>query len=164
MAEWRKTLTKLTCCGLCCIGASVLHAAQPVPDAPAARSGFLGRASGMLAAKPLRSQAGHFEFSRLDLRAPQTSSVSMHDQMSVASAFPSPKRSITLAGDHSLNDDLPALGNSSVRVMSKPEEIARRVQREGLPVARLWENHAALLSLGLSPKGKPGLWLIQKVP
>src|ERR1700733_7226339 len=29
-------------------------------------------------------------------------------------------------------------------------DLARRVHREGLPVARLWENHAALLSLGLN--------------
>jgi hypothetical protein len=41
-------------------------------------------------------------------------------------------------------------------------ELVRRVHREGLPIARLWENHAALLSLGLNQRGKPGLWIIQK--
>ena len=41
-------------------------------------------------------------------------------------------------------------------------ELARRVHREGLPVARLWENRSALLSLGLNQRGKPGLWIIQK--
>ena len=41
--------------------------------------------------------------------------------------------------------------------------MARRVHREGLPVARLWENHAALVSLGLNQRGKPGLWIMQKV-
>jgi hypothetical protein len=41
-------------------------------------------------------------------------------------------------------------------------DLARRVHREGLPVARLWENHSALLSLGLNQRGKPGLWIIQK--
>jgi hypothetical protein len=41
-------------------------------------------------------------------------------------------------------------------------ELVRRVHREGLPVARLWENHSALLSLGLNQRGKPGLWIIQK--
>jgi hypothetical protein len=41
-------------------------------------------------------------------------------------------------------------------------ELARRVHREGLPVARLWENHSALLSLGLNQRGKPGLWITQK--
>jgi hypothetical protein len=44
------------------------------------------------------------------------------------------------------------------------QEMERRVSREGLPVARLWETKTALLHLGLSPKGKPGLWLMQKVP
>jgi hypothetical protein len=37
------------------------------------------------------------------------------------------------------------------------------VRREGLPLARLWENKSALLSLGLNKKGKPGLWIVQKI-
>ena len=45
-------------------------------------------------------------------------------------------------------------------------QLASVVQavHEGLPVARLWETKTALLHFGLSPRGKPGLWLIQKVP
>ena len=35
------------------------------------------------------------------------------------------------------------------------------VHRGGLPVARLFESKSALVHLGLSPKGKPGLWLVQ---
>jgi hypothetical protein len=46
--------------------------------------------------------------------------------------------------------------------MSPAEAFARRVHREGLPVARLWETRSALVSVGLNQKGKPGLWLIQK--
>jgi len=49
------------------------------------------------------------------------------------------------------------------REMSRAEEFARRVHREGLPIARLWESHSALVSLGLNQRGKPGIWLIQKV-
>jgi hypothetical protein len=45
---------------------------------------------------------------------------------------------------------------------SRAQEMAQRFHREGLPVARLWETHSALLSLGLNQRGKPGLWLIQK--
>jgi hypothetical protein len=41
-------------------------------------------------------------------------------------------------------------------------EIAQRVRREGLPVARLFETKSALLHLGLNQRGKPGLWLVQK--
>ena len=64
----------------------------------------------------------------------------------------------------SRDSNLPALGADAgeVRVMSRAESFARRFHREGLPVARLWENHSALLSLGLNAKGKPGLWLVQK--
>jgi hypothetical protein len=64
----------------------------------------------------------------------------------------------------SRDSNLPALGADAgeARVMSRPEAFARRFHREGLPVARLWENHSALISLGLNAKGKPGLWLVQK--
>lgn len=56
------------------------------------------------------------------------------------------------------------LGSEELEMRSEGriQEIARRVRREGLPLARLWENHGALLSLGLNQRGKPGLWLIQK--
>jgi hypothetical protein len=61
--------------------------------------------------------------------------------------------------------ELPALGTEGgrTRVPGRVEEFARRVHREGLPVARLWENKSALVSLGLNNKGKPGLWIIQKM-
>jgi hypothetical protein len=49
------------------------------------------------------------------------------------------------------------------RIPGRLEELARRFHREGLPVARLWENKSALVSLGLNQKGKPGLWIVQKV-
>jgi hypothetical protein len=51
---------------------------------------------------------------------------------------------------------------SEGRVMGRTESFVRSFHREGLPVARLWENHSALVSLGLNGKGKPGLWLVQK--
>ena len=64
----------------------------------------------------------------------------------------------------SRDSNLPALGADAgeTRVMSRAETFARHFHREGLPMARLWENHSALLSLGLNGKGKPGLWLVQK--
>jgi hypothetical protein len=49
-------------------------------------------------------------------------------------------------------------------VMSQPETLLHRVHREGVPIVRLWNSHSALLSIGLNQKGKPGLWLIQKIP
>jgi hypothetical protein len=53
-------------------------------------------------------------------------------------------------------------GMGKGRSMSGTEAFARRFHREGLPVARLWENKSALVSLGLNHRGKPGLWLVQK--
>jgi hypothetical protein len=61
-----------------------------------------------------------------------------------------------------VEDQLPALGSG--RVESRAQEIARHVQHEGVPLARLWQNHSAMVSLGLNQRGKPGLWLIQKIP
>jgi hypothetical protein len=63
----------------------------------------------------------------------------------------------------SRDSNLPGLGAAGeARVMGRAESLVRSFHREGLPVARLWENHSALLSLGLNAKGKPGLWLVQK--
>lgn len=47
-------------------------------------------------------------------------------------------------------------------LLARAEGMAQRFRREGLPVAKLWENRAAFISVGLSPRGKPGIWLIQK--
>jgi hypothetical protein len=79
-----------------------------------------------------------------------------------AASFPSSLHQHTLAAQPQLQ--LPDLGANITqsRVPSRAEEFARRVHREGLPVARLWENKSALVSLGLNERGKPGLWVIQK--
>jgi hypothetical protein len=60
--------------------------------------------------------------------------------------------------------DLPALGTDEPRSLFKSdsEQFVRRVRSEGLPIARMWENDFALVSLGLNPKGQAGLWLLQK--
>jgi hypothetical protein len=58
--------------------------------------------------------------------------------------------------------ELPLLGSESIHVRPTIQDFVRKVHREGLPVARLFETKSALLHLGLSPRGKPGLWLVQK--
>jgi hypothetical protein len=60
--------------------------------------------------------------------------------------------------------ELPELGGGTSRSAGRIEEFARRARREGLPLVRLWESHSALISLGLNAKGKPGLWIIQRLP
>jgi hypothetical protein len=52
--------------------------------------------------------------------------------------------------------------SSDARAESVPAALVQRFHREGLPLARLWESHHALLSLGLNQRGRPGLWLVQK--
>jgi hypothetical protein len=42
------------------------------------------------------------------------------------------------------------------------ERFAKRFQHEGLPIIRVWENRSMLVSVGVDPKGRPGLWLLQK--
>jgi hypothetical protein len=58
--------------------------------------------------------------------------------------------------------ELPVLGSEGTRARPTVQEFVQRVHREGLPVARLFETKSALVHLGLSPRGKPGLWLVQK--
>jgi hypothetical protein len=65
-------------------------------------------------------------------------------------------------GNASKADSLSQLGAEMQGVRPRVQEIAERFHREGLPMARLWENHSAVVSLGLNQKGKPGLWLVQK--
>jgi len=121
---------------LCCIGSSWPAQAappQPKPVAPA-KTALLAKS---VEAPPPR---------HLDLRPPAEAE---------------------LAASQSGSDDVnnyPA-GFSRLRLLriaTHGDTFVQRFGREGLPLARLWENHSALLSLGLSPRGKPGLWLLQK--
>jgi hypothetical protein len=110
---------------------------------------------------PSRSAAGAAPSHppHLDLRPPSARAPS--DFAAVSADRPSWGRP---RAPGSRDSNLPALGADvgEARVMSRAESFARRFHREGLPVARLWENHSALISLGLNAKGKPGLWLVQK--
>ena len=75
--------------------------------------------------------------------------------------FPSMRRT-TLAALEQVQPSSSSSETSRARIPGRVEELALRFHREGLPLARLWENKSALVSLGLNPKGKPGLWLTQK--
>jgi hypothetical protein len=115
----------------------------------------LGAMTAVLASPP----SGPRGALRLDLHpiaaTPQTEEPSQ--------SFPSSVHQHTLKAQPQLQ--LPDLGANVTqsRIPSRAEEFARRVHREGLPVARLWENKSARVSLGLNEKGKPGLWLSQKI-
>jgi hypothetical protein len=123
-----------------------------------------------LAAPPLSQPAAAHRDPRpaLDLR----SSLEMHAAVTAmgiseksSEAFPSSLHRQTVGGQTREPYEVPALGSmeTTSRLESPMQALARRVHREGLPVARLWENKSALVSLGLNQKGKPGLWIIQKI-
>jgi hypothetical protein len=85
-----------------------------------------------------------------------------------STAFPSAIRHLDIGKADLGTDDryqqrALGLGETNFRTMSQAEILALRVRREGLPVARLLESKSALLSIGLNQKGKPGIWLTQKV-
>jgi hypothetical protein len=139
------TATILCCAGQLCCFSLMAHASPPFTHATGPARWPVGEAP---------PAAG-----RLDLRAPRELSEAAASEL--RAEFPSARRNAT---NKPVGDDLPALGNSGFKTASRAEELARRFHREGLPIARLWESHSALVSLGLSPRGKPGIWLIQKVP
>jgi hypothetical protein len=157
-----KPLKRLLSCALCCLGAA---AAVAGPPAGSSSGGLLGRASGLLAGTPSHSPARRLDFQRLDLRPPETfsggrTSAPIGDS---AAVFPSAKHA-QLGATTGAEEDVPGGRNfAALRMESKVHEMERRVPHEGLPIARLWETKTALLHFGLSPRGKPGLWLIQKV-
>jgi hypothetical protein len=126
-------------------------------------------ASSALAAPPLgrpqsRMQAqaqapAQVSAQRLDLRAPSHAVESGDVAEGSLSAFPSMAHRQNPAQERV---ELPMLGSDSMHAHPTIQEFVHRAHREGLPVARLFETKSALLHLGLSPRGKPGLWLVQK--
>jgi hypothetical protein len=80
--------------------------------------------------------------------------------MSEPRGIPFPRRGAETSEDQS---PFPALGTAGpTRVKGGVQAFAERFHREGLPIARLWENKSALVSFGLNQRGKAGLWLVQK--
>jgi hypothetical protein len=92
----------------------------------------------------------------LDLRAPSPPV----DVSEKTSSFPSMSRRRNVGSQEAVQ--LPTLGADGMRSRPTVQDFVQRVRHEGLPVARLFESKSALVHLGLSPKGKPGLWLVQK--
>lgn len=103
--------------------------------------------------------APHAIHAPLDLHLPAPSG----EVKQMSASFPSAMHHLQL--DAPKDFRLPTLGAEAQQghIASPMEELARRVHHEGLPVARLWENKSALVSLGLNQRGKPGLWVVQKV-
>jgi hypothetical protein len=94
----------------------------------------------------------------LDLRAPSHALEGGNGVEKSSHAFPSQRQNLAVQQQA----ELPALGLDGMHARPTAQDFVHRVHREGLPVARLFETKGALLHLGLNPKGKPGLWLVQK--
>lgn len=101
---------------------------------------------------------GVTERTHLDLRAPSQTLTSEERAPVFPSAFA--HRRFASSEDTA---QLPSLGAGNPRARAPLPELARHIQHEGLPIARLWENHSALVHIGLNQRGKPGLWLVQKI-
>ena len=95
----------------------------------------------------------------LDLRLPSHAVEARGMAEKSSSAFPSMAHRQNPAQEQV---ELPILGSDGMRTRPTIQDFVHRVHREGLPLARLFENRSALVHLGLSPKGKPGIWLVQK--
>lgn len=117
------------------------------------------------AAPPVNPKGAAHPELRAELRAPldlRPPAPTVFDSQKTTAAFTalSHRQSFGALGS---SDGLQASDGRQGRIPGRVEEFARRVHQEGLPVARLWQNKSALLSLGLNQKGKPGLWIVQKV-
>jgi hypothetical protein len=153
-----RSLTAAVLAGALCLAFASLAMAAP-PNHP----GILGWVSSdSHTSRPVTSNrsTSRPDFGRLDLRAPTELPADEHSETASA-PIPFPARR---AMPSVRNDERPAFGpdEPQVKVSGGMQEFARRFHREGLPVARLWETHSALVSLGLNQRGKPGLWLVQK--
>jgi hypothetical protein len=95
----------------------------------------------------------------LDLRAPSHAMEAGDFTEKSPSAFPSMTHRQNPVQERG---ELPALGPDGMRSRASIQDFVHKVHREGLPVARLFETKSALVHLGLNPRGKPGLWLVQK--
>ena len=119
----------------------------PARSAPPVEKALIGRGTQPLAAATAHSAP-------LDLRPPPVAGATGN-------------RFADIAGILGAEEDkrFAALGAamSQERSSNRPEALIQRFHREGLPIARLWQGHAAVVSLGLNPKGKPGVWLVKKI-
>jgi hypothetical protein len=156
--------------------ATLAWGAKPAEAAPpSVRGAALTRVNSVETPRSSGAVRNERETGRLDLRAPsdfaavRAASNPGSDSLAASSVpFPSARRAST---NEPIEEESRSLGNNglgntglSMKTMSQAEELTRRFHHEGLPVARLWQTRSAMVSLGLSPRGKPGIWLIQKIP
>jgi hypothetical protein len=102
------------------------------------------------------------EVSALDLRAPVHSSAGS-DAGLASSRIQWQSRATVSASDDDRLPELAAAKLPMATTKSRAESLVRRARHEGIPFVRLWQGRSAFVSLGLNPRGVPGVWLIQKM-
>jgi hypothetical protein len=102
----------------------------------------------------------HLPANRLDLAPP---SLPLGTGEKAPESFPASNRHTeAVAGNAEKFGGLSgAIGNQ--RVPSRAEQLVRNFHRDGLPIARLFQSENSLVHLGLNQKGKPGLWIVEKI-
>src|ERR1700731_541274 len=154
-------------CGLGLISSAV--ASPPLSSGKSSLSTIATARSLLVVGRPFAHQE-HPSTNQLDLRTPRESSRVTPSGVTAPALAPFPTAihhlylgKADVGADDRIRPTALGIGEQNFRTMSQAEIFARRIHREGLPVARLWESKSALLSIGLNRKGKPGLWLTQKV-
>jgi hypothetical protein len=132
------------------LGLTIVHAGEPMAK-------VLLRGVGAHSAAGVRSSA-----SGLDLTPPAMAAPPTQAQKGVES-FPHAIRPKEMTGETQTKSANLGDPKDSPRIPSRAEQLARNFHRDGLPVARLFQSQNSLVHIGLNPRGKPGLWFVQKL-
>jgi hypothetical protein len=122
--------------------------------AAAALSGLLMLSSALAAPPPRQTQ---FQGRQLDLRAP-AHSIELSNKVPV---FPTMSHQQSIASPEQVR--FANFRSDFMHSQSSMQDRIRLFRRDGFPIARLWESKSALVHLGFNAKGKPGLWIVQKM-
>jgi hypothetical protein len=148
-----KTLLIATVAGSGAFAVAAAHAGEPLTKMAASiiHAGVNGHTA---------PSTMHLPANRLDLAPP---TLSLPTREKAPESFPTVNRHVEAIGANQarfggLGD---AIGNQ--RVPSRAEQLVRNFHRDGLPVARLFQSENSLVHLGLNQKGKPGLWIVEKI-
>jgi hypothetical protein len=137
----------------CSVAAAAAHAGEPLTKMAASiiHAGTNGHAP----SSPMRLPAG-----RLDLAPP---ALALADREKASESFPAVNHHAEAIGENQARFGGPGNAVGNQRVPSGAEQLVRNFHRDGLPVARLFQSENSLVHLGLNQKGKPGLWIVEKI-
>jgi hypothetical protein len=144
------------------LGLTIVHAGEPFTKVLRGGSAHSAAGARLPAGPPTDRPTGR-PTGRLDLTPPPALAARSAEAQNAVESFPAPKRSNGVMAETQAkwaNLSSPA---DSQRISSRAEQLARNFHRDGLPVARLFQSQNALVHIGLNQKGKPGLWIIERL-